>query len=148
MKKSLAIFVFVLFSVLLLCACGHKKADLNDEAAMAELADYTIDGSIDLWGYLGKQEYLLISSEDHCYVFSGENGTIVIEETGAPAYDVYVGDGEGNNRQFGYPAANRIGEGDNIQYGTYRTTLGGYTTDLPAGVFAEVVRLVERQKGK
>ena len=148
MKKSLAIFVFVLFSVLLLCACGHNKAELSDEAAMAELADYTVDGNIDLLAYLGKQEYLLISSEDLCYVFRGENGNIVIEETGAPAYDIYVGDGDGNNRQFGYPAANRIGVGEEAQYGTYRTTFDGRTTNLPASVYAEVVRLVERQKGK
>ena len=94
MQKRIAIFALVLVSVLFLCACGHKNTELSDEAAMAELADYTEGSGIDLWGYLGKNEYLLVSSEDLCYVFRGENGTIVIEETGAPAYDVYVGDGE------------------------------------------------------
>lgn len=147
MKKSLAIFVFVLMSVLLLCACGHGKTELSDEAALAKLTDYSEDGSIDLTSYLSDHDYLLSSSVDLCYVFRGQYGTIVVEETGAPAFDVYVGDGNGNNRQFGYPAADRVENDGVIQYETYRTTIGGHTTNLPTSVYAEVVRLVERQKG-
>lgn len=146
-KSSIAIFVFVLASVLLLCACSHKNTELSDDEAMAKLADYTTDNSVDVVSYLSDQGYSLSSSVDLCYVFRSKTGTVVIEETGAPAYDIYVGDGNGNNRQYGYPAADRVDTDGEIHYETYRATIGGRTTNLPTSVYAEVVRLVERQKG-
>lgn len=143
MKKSWVIFAFVLASVLLLCACGHSQSELNDDEAWAKLADFAGENNVDLASYLSQNGYTLSSNQDYCAVYRGVNGTIVINETGAPTYDIYVGDDNGNTRQFGYPSADRYGENN----ATYRTTLGDRTTTLPTSVFAEVVRLVERQKG-
>ncbi len=143
-RRFVIVGTFLVAIICFLTACGQTR-ELSDEDAMAKLESYLDGGNADLVAYLQDQGYQLSSSVDMCYVFRNGDKTIVVEETGAPAYDIYVGNGDGTNRQFGFPQSDRIlHEDGQVEYLTYRVTIDSRTTNLPVAVLAEVVRWVER----
>jgi len=145
MKRFTIVAIFMLAIMGMLAACGGSGRALTDAEAMMKLESYITDGDVDIVSYLDDKGFSLGARGDLSYVFRNKTQTIVVEETGAPAFNIYVGNGNGTNRQFGYPQSDRIEREDGgVDYLTYRATINGRTTKYPVAVLAEIVRLAER----
>ena len=145
MKRFAIVAVFMFAIMCMLSACGGPAKEMTDAEAMTKLESYIADGDVDIVSYLSDKGFSLGARGDLSYVFRNKTQTIVVEETGAPAFNIYVGNGNGTTRQFGYPQSDRIEREDgSVDYLTYRATINGRTTKYPVAVLAEIVRLAER----